>query len=299
VTSVTQPKTKIVAQPTGFPHATIERVGWTIVAWLLFVILVLGPLLTVLAFSLTPSVFKGVQPTTLEWYRHIFSGPSNYGPLVRSLEVAAIVVLVQIVFGTLIAYGSVRRRVYFAGALDAMSNITIAVPSVVVGLSLLSFYGAYGPIASLGSFLFGTPLSLTWTLAIVVLAHVLETFPYMVRSVTAGLLRIDPHLEGAARSLGASRWQVFRTITLPQLRPSLVAGSVLTLSRSIAEFGATIIVVSAVLRTAPVAIYSDAESGALESAAAYSVILMLVSFTAYLLMRRFVMRDEELSRAAA
>ena len=72
----------------------------------------------------------------------------------------------------------------------------------------------------------------------------------------------------------------------------------LTLSRSIAEFGATIIVVSAVLRTAPVAIYSEAESGALEQAAAYSVVLMLVSFTAYVLMRRFVVRDEELARAA-
>src|SRR5258706_20064 len=82
--------------------------------------------------------------------------------------------------------------------------------------------------------------------ALLVLAHLLETFPYMVRSVTTGLLRMDGQLEGAARSLGANRWHVFRTITLPQLRPSLVAGSVLVLSRSIAEFGAPIIVVSAI-----------------------------------------------------
>lgn len=288
------------ATTTSWPRATLERTGWTIVAWLLFLVLVLGPLLTVVLFSFTSSVFRGANAgTTLQWYAHLLSGPASYGPLIRSFEVALLVVLVQLVFGTFIAYASVRRRVFAAGALDAMSNITIAVPSVVVGLALLSFYGAYGPVSTLSSFLFQTPFSLTWTLAIVVLAHVLETFPYMVRSVTAGLLRIDPHLEGAARSLGASRWQVFRTITLPQLRPSLVAGSVLTLSRSIAEFGATIIVVSAVLRTAPVAIYSEAESGSLEQAAAYSVILMLVSFTAYVLMRRFVMRDEELARAAA
>src|SRR5438067_4575956 len=282
----------------GWPRAMVERAAWTIVAWLLFVVLVLGPLLTVVVFSLTSSIFRGARPTTLHWYAQLFSGPAAYGPLIRSFEVALLVVLVQLVFGTFVAYSSVRRRVFAAGALDAMSNITIAVPSVVVGLALLSFYGAYGPVSTLSDFLFRTPFSLTWTLAIVVLAHVLETFPYMVRSVTAGLLRIDPHLEGAARSLGANRWQVFRTITLPQLRPSLVAGSVLTLSRSIAEFGATIIVVSAVLRTAPVAIYSEAESGALEQAAAYSVVLMLVSFTAYVLMRRFVMRDEELARAA-
>jgi ABC-type Fe3+ transport system permease subunit len=274
------------------PRATMEKVAWTIAAWSLFAILVLGPLATVLVFSFTPSVFEGARPTTGHWYRVIFSEPQYYAPLIRSLEVALIVVLIQLVFGTFIAYATVRGRVFAASWLDALSNITIALPSVVVGLALVAFYGPFGPVTTFTDFLFASPLSLTFTLAILVLAHVLETFPYMVRSVTSGLLRLDPHLESAGRSLGASRWYVFRTITLPQLRPSLVAGSVLVLSRSIAEFGATIIVVSAVLRTAPVRIYSEAETGSLELAAAYSVILMLVSFTAYLVMRRWLLKDE-------
>lgn len=295
MTNVTGPRTRLA---NGYPRQAIEKAAWTLLVWLLFALLILGPLLTVVAFSFTPNVFDGVRPTTLQHYARLLGDAQLYGPLLRSFEVAVLVVAIQLVFGTLLAYASVRRKVFAPRVLDAMSNITIALPSVVVGLALLAFYGPYGPINGLASFVFQSPLTLTWTLWILVFAHVLETFPYMVRSVTAGLQRMDPNLESAARSLGGGRWHVFRTITLPQLRPSLVAGSVLVLSRSIAEFGATIIVVSAVLRTAPVKIYSEAESGSLELAAAYSVILMLVSFTSYLLMTRWLLR-EEMGRAVA
>lgn len=275
-------------------HAeSVERAAWTVVVWLLFGTFVLGPLLTVVVFSLTPSVFRGVAPTTLQWYRALFTQPELYGPLIRSFEIALIVGLIQLLLGTLIAYATVRDRVFGAKLLDAMTNITIALPSVVVGLALVAFYGSFGPVHAFTGFLFGNPLTLTFTLWIVVFAHVLETFPYMVRSVGAVLQKMDPALESAARSLGAGRWYVFRTITLPQLRPGLVAGAVLVLSRSIAEFGATIIVVSAVLRTAPIKIYSEAEAGSLEVAAAYSVILMLVSFTAYIAMSRWLLRENE------
>jgi ABC-type Fe3+ transport system permease subunit len=155
-----------------------------------------------------------------------------------------------------------------------------------MGLALLAFYGGFGPVQALTNLVFGSPLSLTWTLWIVVMAHVLETFPYMVRSVATGMQRLDPEMEMAARSLGAKPFRVWRTITLPQLGPSLASGAVLVFSRSIAEFGATIIVVSAVLHTAPINIYVEAEGGSLELAAAYSVVLMILSLVAYLLLRR-------------
>ncbi len=281
------------ASGAGSRVPSLRRITWTALVWGLFTLLVLGPLVTVAIFSVTPSVFDGIGAFTLTWYRTLFSRPEYYTPLLRSFQVALIVVTVQLVFGTLVAYATVRGRIIGARTLDALSNITIALPSVVVGLALLSFYGPFGPVAAFTDFLLGSPFTLTWTLWIVVLAHVLETFPYMVRSVTAVLQKMDPRLESAARSLGATPFHTFRTITVPQLRPGLVAGAVLVLSRSIAEFGATIIVVNALLRTAPIAIYGDAESGRLEFAAAYSVILMLVSFAAYLLMRRWLLHDED------
>src|SRR2546425_8235633 len=117
----------------------------------------------------------------------------------------------------------------------------------------------------------------------------------MARSKAVVLAKLYTRLASAARSLGANRLHVFLTITLPQLNPGLVAGSVLVLSRSIAEFGATIIVVSAVLKTAPIAIFIQAEAGSLELASAYSVVLMVVSFVAYLLMSRWLLRGESIA----
>jgi sulfate transport system permease protein len=264
----------------------LARSAWTIVVWGLFILLVAGPLLTVMAFSLTHSVYTGVRPTTLEWYRQLVSSPANYFPLVRSLEVALIVVACQLVLGTLVAYATVRRKVFGAGLMDALSNLTIALPSVVIGLALLSFYGPFGPFHTFSALILSKPLALTWTLWIVVFAHILETFPYMVRTVGGVLAQVPRNLESAAHSLGAGRFTVFRTVVLPQIKQSMLAGSVLVFSRSIAEFGATIIVVSAVLRTAPIAIYSEAEAGRLEFAAAYSVVLMMVSLVVYLGLRR-------------
>jgi sulfate transport system permease protein len=263
----------------------VGRSAWTVVVWGLFVLIVLGPLATVVAFSLTDSVFEEFGFTTKQ-YREIFSSPANYYPLLRSFEVALIVVAVQLVLGTIVAFATVRRKVFGANLMDAMSNLTIALPSVVVGLALLSFYGPFGPFHTFSEWAFSSPLALTWTLWIVVLAHTLETFPYMVRTVGSVLAQVPRNLESAAHSLGAGRFTVFRTVLLPQIRQSLLAGSVLVFSRSIAEFGATIIVVSAVLRTAPIRIYSEAEAGRMELAAAYSVILMAVSLVIYLALRR-------------
>lgn len=259
---------------------------WTLVIWFLFVLLILGPLLTVVLFSLTDSVFEEVWPSTLHWYRRIFTEPALYFPLLRSFEVALLVVAVQLVVGTVIAYATVRRKVFGSGLMDAMSNLTIALPSVVIGLALLSFYGPFGPFHALSNLIFGNPLALTWTLWIVVFAHVLETFPYMVRTVGTVLAQVPPNLESAAHSLGAGRFTVFRTVLLPQLKQSLIAGSVLVFSRSIAEFGATIVIVSAVLRTAPIQIYAEEAAGSLELAAAYSVILMFTSLVIYLALRK-------------
>jgi len=259
---------------------------WTVVVWSLFLVVVLGPLLTVLLFSLTPSVFEGIRPTTLQWYRAIVSDPVLYYPLVRSFEIAFLVVACQLVFGTLVAYATVRRKVFGPGVMDAMSNLTIALPSVVIGLALLAFYSPYGPFTALSDLIFGDPLSLTFTMWIVVLAHVLETFPYMVRTVGSVLAQVPKNLESAAHSLGAGRFTVFRTVLLPQIKHSMLAGSVLVFSRSLAEFGATIVVVSAALKTAPTQIYAQESAGNLEIAAAYSVILMLASLIIYLALRR-------------
>jgi ABC-type spermidine/putrescine transport system permease subunit II len=214
----------------------------------------------------------------LKWYEVLFTTPKYYNPLIRTLEIASITLLIQLAVGTSIAYITIRKKVFGPDFLDSASNITIALPSVIIGLALLAFYGSWGPMAALHQLVFGDPTTILGTFWIVVLAHVLETFPYMVRSVSSVLVKLDPNVEIAARTLGGTRWYVFKTITLPQLLPGIISGSVLTVSRSIAEFGATIIVVSAFLKTAPISIYGEADMGQFELACAYAVILMAISF---------------------
>src|SRR3989442_10840719 len=191
-----------------FRRATLERTLWTVIVWFLFGLIGLRPLATGFAFSFTSSVLRGTGTFTLKRYGQLFSHPGLYGPLIRSFEIPVIVVVFQLTFGTIIAYSTVRAKIFGAKTLDTLSNITIAVPSVVVGLSLLSFYGPFGPFAAITQFLFCNPLSLPWTLWILVFAHVIETFPYMVRSMAAGVVKLDAPLEGAGRSRGSNRLHV-------------------------------------------------------------------------------------------
>src|SRR5439155_8613953 len=129
------------------------------------------------------SVLSGKGTFTLTWYGQLFSQPGLYGPLIRSFEIAVIVVFFQLLFWTLIAYSTVREKVLGAKTLDTLSNITIAVPSVVVGLALLSCYGPFGPSAAITWFLFGNPLSHTWTLWILLFAHMMATLRFIVRTM--------------------------------------------------------------------------------------------------------------------
>ncbi len=284
-----------VAKTNGNGSATksalLEKSVISVIIYFVFSIIVLGPLVMVLLVSFTPNIYQGVSPTTLKWYEAILVDAKYYNPLIRTFEIAVVTLLIQLVVGTTIAYITVRKKVFFAEFLDSASNITIALPSVVIGLALIAFYGKYGPVAALHQLVFGDPTTIMWTFWIIVLAHVLETFPYMVRSVSSVLVKLDTNVEMAARTLGGTRAHVLRTITIPQLMPGIISGSVLTVSRSIAEFGATIVVASALLKTAPVSIYSEAEMGRLEIACAYSVILMAVSFFIHYILARKVLKE--------
>lgn len=153
----------------------------------------------------------------------------------------------------------VLARLDFPGKviIDALVHLPLVLPPVVTGWLLLILFGANGPIGAWLESWFGVSVMFRWTGA--ALAAAIMALPLMVRAIRLSLEAVDVRFENAARTLGATPWQSFLSVTLPLALPGVVAGCVLGFARSIGEFGATITFVSNIpgeTRTLPIAIYS-------------------------------------------
>ena len=157
-----------------------------------------------------------------------------------SLLIVAIVVPVNVVFGITVALALVRGRFPGRAALQAVVDLPFAVSPIVVGVALILLWGVggwFGGVEALGfRVIFGLPG--------MVLATIFVTMPFVVREVEPVLHEIGEEQEQAAATLGASGWQTFWRITLPAIRWGLTYGIVLTVARSLGEFGAVIMVSS-------------------------------------------------------
>jgi len=183
--------------------------------------------------------------------------PEEWEIVRLSLKVTIVAVALATPVSFALAY--LLARVRFPGKVlvDALVHLPLVLPPVVTGWLLLIGFGVKGPIGGFLHDWFGLTLIFRWTGA--ALAAAIMALPLMVRAMRLSIEAVDPRLEGAARTLGASRWRVFRTITVPLAMPGLLAGAVLGFARSIGEFGATITFVSNIpgeTRTLPIAIYA-------------------------------------------
>lgn len=188
--------------------------------------------------------------------------------------------IVVAIFGTTFAYG--MRKWEFPGkaAAEAFFTLPLVLPPVVTGFLLLLLIGKHGPVGRLLVDYFQTQIIFTPYAAI--LAGTVVAFPLMYQSTKAAFQSIDTELEDAARTLGASEWRVFWTVTLPLAWPGLIAGMVLSFARALGEFGATIMVAGNIpgkTQTIPLAIYFAAESNDLTRAGIYVLIISLITFS--------------------
>lgn len=234
---------------------------------------------------------------------YLFAGRGGLGEFVRmlsspdaqfalrfSLLIALATAVINGFLGTYAAY--VLSKYEFRGreALIVIVNLPVAIPTVVVGTSLLLLWG---PIGLLGQFLDPLGLQPMFAPAGVLLAHLFVTFPYMLGAVKPVLDELDVTYEEAAYTIGASRWQTFRMVILPALKGGLFSGALLTFAHSLGEFGATVIV-SGNLRlrtqTAPLYIFAQFEAGNLETANAVAAVLATLSFLLFFILIRFTQR---------
>ncbi|MBP1850373.1 molybdate ABC transporter permease subunit [Rhizobium halophytocola] len=166
----------------------------------------------------------------------------DWTAMALSLRVATVAVVMSLPFGIAVAYLLSRKEFYGKTLVNALVHLPLVMPPVVTGYLLLLTFGRRGTVGMLLDHWFGLVLSFRWTGA--ALAAAVMGFPLMVRSIRLSLDNVDLKLEAAASTLGASRPQVFLSVTLPLILPGIAAGVMVAFAKALGEFGATITFVS-------------------------------------------------------
>ncbi|MCL1978767.1 MAG: ABC transporter permease subunit [Methanomassiliicoccaceae archaeon] len=233
-----------------------SRKAWFSLVCLIFVI-----------FIIIPSVFVVLKMFT-EWgiVHEVFKDPvmmsTIEGAIWNSFSIAGLVTIIDILVGIPMAWIFVRKPFKGKRILDTLMDMPLAFPTAVVGISIVMFWGIPDGISIPGLGVVVSPYIM------LILLHIIFTYPYMVRSLSAILEQIEPNYETAAMTLSASRLTAVRTITLPLFRAGLVTGTILCFARSLSETGGTFIAlqmmgVDSTFFTGPTFIaYMKAEYGA-------------------------------------
>lgn len=202
-----------------------------------------------------------------------------FAALKLTLTTAIIVTIVNAGMGTLTAYVLVRFQFPGKGLLNTLIDMPFAIPTLVTGVMLVALYG---PQRTLGAWLNGHGLQVIFATPGIVLALLVITYPFVIRTVQPVLMEAEKGQEEAAYTLGASRWTTFRRVVLPTIAPALATGSLLSFARALGEFGSIVVVagnIPGITLTAPVYIYGQIESQNQRGASAMSIVLLTLSFT--------------------
>jgi len=236
---------------------------------LLYVALVI--LLPVIALFL-----KGAEIGPAQFWA-IITAPRTLAALRVTLTAAAVATVFNALYGLLMAW--VLTRYQFPGRriLDALMDIPFALPTAVAGISLTALYSANGwfgsPLQSMG-------IELVYTLGGVIVAMAFTSVPFVVRAIQPVLEDLDPALEQAAMTLGASPFAIFRRVVLPAILPAWVAGSTIAFARSLGEFGAVIFIAGNLpfkTEIAALLAYIRLEEYDYQGAAAIALVLLFIA----------------------
>ncbi|GGG71290.1 molybdate ABC transporter permease [Salipiger pallidus] len=224
-----------------------------------------------------------------------FLSPEEWQAVALSLRVALWATVLSLPPGIFVAFALARWEFPGKQLLNGLVHLPLILPPVVTGYLLLLTFGTRGPVGAPLAEL-GIVFAFRWTGA--ALAAAIMGFPLLVRAIRLSIEAVDPRLEQAAGTLGASRLWVFGTVTLPLILPGILAGAILAFAKAMGEFGATITFVSNIpgeTRTLPSAIYAflqvpGGEASALRLVAVSVVIAMAALLLSEVLSRRIAAR---------
>lgn len=217
--------------------------------------------------------------------------PEEWTAVQLSLRISAVATLGALPFGIAIAWVLARKKFWGKSLLDALVHLPLVLPPVVTGYLLLITFGRRAPAGSFLHDVFGIVLSFRWTGA--ALACAVMGFPLLVRAARLSFEAVDPRLEQAAATLGASGLWTFCAVSLPLALPGVIAGAVLCFAKALGEFGATITFVSNIpgeTQTISAAIYTYSQVPDGEAPAMRLVLIALVIAVAALIASEWLAR---------
>lgn len=248
---------------------------WLLVSWTAVVLVfVLAPLVVVALISVTPTEYVSLPTTgvTFHWYREAFNNPVFVDSAIKSVLLALLTSAIVLVLGTAMAVAIVRFEFFGRSAIFTLGTSPLFVPMVMTGLALLIAANVYGVYSTMTRILIG---------------HCVLTMPYVVRSMASSLSGFDPNQELAARNLGATPFQAFIKVTLPQLGPGLVAGGIFAFIISFDNVAVSIFLSGPDFTTLPVQLYAYAINKSDPMIAAVSVLMIVFSLLVIGLAEKF------------
>ncbi len=204
----------------------------------------------------------------------------SYTPLLLSLKVASISTVMVFIMGVLFARLLARKDFVGKGFIESIFLLPLVLPPTVVGFGLLILFGKNGVLGQWLLSWFDIQVVFSWIGAII--ASIVVSFPLMYQSASAAFQQVDSKYENVARTMGASEWRVFWTISFPLAWPGVLAGIVLSFARGLGEFGATLMLAGYIpgkTDTIPIAIYFAVEGGHMEIASFWVVVIVALGFS--------------------
>jgi putative spermidine/putrescine transport system permease protein len=230
---------------------------------LVILLYLVAPVIVVVATAFTTTAYPVFPPQgfTLQWFERFLGMPEFTEAIRRSAVLALSSTLVATVLGTFSALSMARYRFRGREAISAFMLSPILFPTIVLGLALLVFYSRVG---------------LSGSFTGLVIAHSVLTTPFVIRLVMASLAEFDPAVEEASRNLGAGWWRTFLQVTLPLIRPGVLAGAVFAIIISFDELVVTLFLAGPDMTTLPVRIYTYVEFSSDPTISAISTMLIVV-----------------------
>jgi putative spermidine/putrescine transport system permease protein len=212
--------------------------------------------------GVTVNYFEGIRSgVTLQWVIQVVQLYAE--TIVRSVQIALATLIITLIVGVPAAYGLHVRQGRLSRMIEEIITLPLAIPGLAIALAMLLTYGRFGDFRRSWMFILA--------------GHVIFTMPFMVRSVMAIFSAIDVKtLDEGAASLGASAWQRFRDVIVPNARPGILAGSLMVVTLSLGEFNLTWMLHTPLTKTLPVGLADAYASMRLEVASAYTLIFFIM-----------------------